>query len=109
VLQRLLTDPHADVVALLLANPHLTEDDVLRIATARRSSAAVLGLLHRSPRWSVNPRVRMALVRNPKFPLPLALQQVGLLNAAELRELAHDVRLPPPLRTAMQRRVRPGM
>ncbi len=109
VLQRLLTDPHADVVALLLANPHLTEDDVLRIATARRSSAAVLGLLHRSLRWSVNPRVRMALVRNPKFPLPLALQLVGLLNGAELRELAHDGRLPPPLRAAVQRRVRPGM
>lgn len=109
VLQRLLTDPHADVVALLLANPHLTEDDVLRIATARRSSAAVLGLLHRSPRWSLSPRVRVALVRNPRLPLPLALQLVGLLDAVELRSLARDVRLPPALRAALERRVRPGM
>ncbi|MBL8946383.1 MAG: hypothetical protein JNK45_24670 [Myxococcales bacterium] len=109
VLQRLLTDPHADVVALLLANPHITEDDVLRIATARRSSAEVLGLLHRSPRWSLSARVRVALVRNPRFPLPMALQLVGLLDAVEIRELAHDARLPPALRAAMQRRVQPGM
>jgi hypothetical protein len=109
VLQRLLTDPHADVVALLLANPHLTEDDVLRIATARRSSAAVLGLLLRSPRWSASPRVRVALVRNPRLPLPFALQLVGLLDGTQLRELAHDPRLPPPLRAAMERRVRPAV
>ncbi len=109
VLQRLITDPHADVVALLLANPHVTEDDVLRIATARRSSAAVLGLLLRSPRWSASPRVRVALVRNPKLPLPFALQLVGLLDAAQTAELAHDARLPLQLRAALERRVRPRM
>ena len=109
VLQRLLVDPHPDVVALLLANPHLTEDDALRVATARRSSAAVLGLLLRSPRWSASPRVRLALVRNPRLPLSLALQLVGLLNAVELLELSRDARLPLPLRVAMERRVRPGM
>jgi len=109
VLQRLLTDPHEDVVALLLANPHLTEDDVLRIATARRSSAAVLGLLLRSPRWSASPRVRVALVRNPRLPLSFALQLVGLLDGTQLAELARDARLPLPLRAAMERRVRPQM
>ena len=51
VLERLLIDPHVDVVRLLLDNPHLTEDDVLRIATARQASAAVLGLVLRSRRF----------------------------------------------------------
>jgi hypothetical protein len=72
VIERLVTDPHTDVVALLLGNPHVTEDDILRIATARRSSAAVLNLVLQSRRFATSPRVRRALVRNPKLPVASA-------------------------------------
>lgn len=108
VLERLINDPSPDVVALLLANPHVTEDDVLRIATARRSTADVLRLLLRSPRWSASPRIRVSLVRNPRLPLPFALSLVGLLDATEARELAGDHLLPPALRAALARRIRPS-
>lgn len=107
VLTRLIADPHVDVVERLLANPHLTEDDVLRIATARRSSAAVLALLLRSPRWSRSPRIRRALVRNPRLPLQIALRLVGLLDSVELRDIAKDAHLAPQLRDALDRRLRP--
>ncbi|MFO0636413.1 MAG: hypothetical protein U0168_26580 [Nannocystaceae bacterium] len=109
VLVKLLVDPHADVVALLLANPHLTEDDVLRIATHRRSSAAILLLVLRSAKWSLSPRVRRALVRNPRMPLPVALRLVGLLDAGELRDIAADAHLAPRLRDAVLRRLQPHM
>jgi hypothetical protein len=106
-LQRLLVDPHVEVVTLLLANPHVTEEDVLRIATARRSSAAVLARLLESPRWSTRVRVRRALVGNPRLPLPIALRLVGLLSAPELRDVALDPNLRAPLRAAIDRRLRP--
>ncbi len=107
VLERLLADPHADVVRLLLANPHVTEDDILRIATARHASAAVLGLVLRSRRFGPAPRVRRALVRNPRLPQATALRLVGLLNRCELEEIARDPHLPPRLRAAVRRRLRP--
>lgn len=107
VLQRLLVDPHADVVRLLLSNPHVTEDDILRIATARHASAAVLGLVLRSRRFGPAARVRRALVRNPRLPLATALRLVGLLNRQELGELADDPHLPPRLHAAVRRRLRP--
>ena len=107
VLMRLIADPHVDVVERLLENPHLTEDDVLRIATARRSSAAVLALLLRSPKWSRSPRIRRALVRNPRLPLQIALRLVGLLDSVELRDIAKDAHLAPQLREALDRRLRP--
>jgi hypothetical protein len=103
----LLVDPHADVVALLIANPHVTEDDVLRIATARRSTAAVLTLLLASPRWSTRARVRRALVGNPRLPLPIALRLVGLLSEAEMRDVGLDPNLRVELRAAIDRRLRP--
>ena len=107
VLERLFADPHVDVVQRLLKNPHVTEDDILRIATARASSAAVLGLVLRSRRWGILPRIRRALVRNPKLPLATALRLVGLLNRVEVKEIASDPHLPPRLAAALHRRLRP--
>jgi hypothetical protein len=106
-LERLVLDPHADVVELLVANPHVTEEDILRIATSRRSTAAVLMLVLRARRWGGRPRIRRALVRNPSLPLAAALRLAGLLNRVELRELAADPSLPPSLHDALSRRLRP--
>ncbi|MCX4243199.1 hypothetical protein [Paraliomyxa miuraensis] len=107
VLQRLLVDPHVDVVRLLLGNSHVTEDDILRIATARHASAAVLGMVLRSRRFGHTPRIRRALVRNPRLPLATALRLVGLLNRQELEEIDRDPHLPPRLAVAIRRRLRP--
>jgi hypothetical protein len=108
-LLRLIEDPHVDVVALLLANPHVTEEDVLRLATARRSSAAVLMLVLQSRKWSLRPRVRRALVRNPRLPLASALRLVGLLSETDLRELADDPGAPLKLVASTRRRLRAPM
>jgi hypothetical protein len=105
VLERLLVDPHVDVIELLLANPRLTEDDVLRIATARRASAAVLELVMNSRRWNVRTRVRQALLRNPGLPEAMALRLVGLCNRTQLRVLADDPALPDRIVAAVRRRL----
>ncbi|NVB40838.1 hypothetical protein G6O69_23565 [Pseudenhygromyxa sp. WMMC2535] len=105
VLERLIADPHVDVVALLLRNPRVTETDVLRIATSRRASAAVLQLIMRARRWSCQRRVQRALLRNPNMPEPAALRLVGLLSRAELREFGNDPALPERIRHAIRRRL----
>lgn len=106
-LERLVVDPHEDVVALLLGNPHMTEEDILRIATSRRSSAVVLQLVLDARRFGNRPRVRKALLRNPRTPLATALRLVGLLNRAEQRELASDPAIHSALRKAARRRLAP--
>lgn len=106
-LTRLLSDPHADVVRLLLANPHVTERDILQIATSRRSSPAVLELVQQAPRWGTNPRIRVALIRNPGLPSATSLRLLGLLNRVDLRELARDPTVPAAVRQALRRRLRP--
>ncbi len=106
VLQRLLIDPHADVVRLLLANPRLTEDDVLRIATARRASPEVLTLILRNRRWLCRPRIRLALIQNPTLPSASAVRLLGLLNRSQQRSLAREQRLPSAVLIALRRRLR---
>lgn len=107
VLTRLLHDPHVDVVRLLVANPHVTEGDILKIVTSRRSKAPVLALVLQADRWATNPRIRMALLRNPNLPTASALRLLGLLNRVELRELARDPALSKAIQVALARRLRP--
>jgi hypothetical protein len=86
-MQRLLGDPHPDVIARLLRNPRITEDDVVRLAAKRPGNVAVLAEIARSTKWLHRPRVRMALVMNPSTPLDVAARMTRLLLRSEL-ELA---------------------
>jgi hypothetical protein len=89
LVQRLLADPHPDVIGRCLRNPRLTEDDVLRLAARRPGRAAVLAEVARS-RWAHRPRVRIAIVLNPATPLEMALRIAGLLLRPELELVARS-------------------
>jgi hypothetical protein len=86
-LEKLLRDPHPAVIQNLLANPRMTEDDVVRLAARRPAFPEVIAQIAKSPVWSSRPRVRMALVQNPGSPPAIAVPLVGLLIRSELREV----------------------
>jgi hypothetical protein len=94
----LLRDPHPAVVAILVDNPHVTESDILKIASRRPSVPESLSNLAVHPRWGVRHAIKRALVMNPSTPLADAIRIVTTLRAAELAELAEDPALPEALR-----------
>jgi hypothetical protein len=83
LMQRLLADPHPDVIRRCLRNPRVTEDDVVRLAARRPCRGDVLVEIARS-KWTHRPRVRLALVMNPSTPVEMALRIAGLLLRPEL-------------------------
>lgn len=91
-------DPHPDVIAILLGNPHLTEADVVTVAARRPAVPETLLKIAEHPRWSIRHAVKRALIWNPSTPLDVALRLATTLRAAELREIAADATLPTPLR-----------
>jgi hypothetical protein len=94
----LLRDPHPAVIAILLDNPHITEADIVRIASARPAVPASLAQVAVHARWSVRHAVKRALVLNPSTPLADAIRIATTLRFQELRALAADESLPEPLR-----------
>ena len=88
MMDRLLRDPHPDVIRMVLANPKVTEEDVLALAARRPCRPDVLTEIARQPRWAHRPRIRMALVLNPDTPLEIAAPVAGLLMRHELRLVA---------------------
>ncbi|MFN0250549.1 MAG: hypothetical protein ACKV2T_26955 [Kofleriaceae bacterium] len=94
----LTRDPHPAVVEILLGNPHVTEAEILRIASFRPAVPEALTKIAAHPRWSVRHAIKRALVMNPGTPLADAIRIATTLRTQELVELSTDPLLPEPLR-----------
>ena len=99
-LDRLLRDPHPDVIRNVLVNPRLTEDDVVRLAARRPAFSDVLTEIARHADWSQRARVRRALVQNPFTPADVAVPLVRLLIRPELVEVMSAPAVPAIVRAA---------
>jgi hypothetical protein len=88
-LDRLLFDPEPSVIRNLLNNPHITEQDVIRLAARRPIPAAVIKQIQES-RWGERYRVRLALVCNPYTPTELSVKLTGFLLKKELVMVSGD-------------------
>jgi len=88
LLTRVLTDPHPDVIRLLLGNPMIIETDIIRLAARRPAHPEICREIAGSPRWMVRYPVQLTLVKNPGTPRDVALPLVALLRRPDLNEIA---------------------
>jgi hypothetical protein len=102
LLDRLLLDPDPTVIRNVLGNPHVTEREVVRVAAHRPQNPRVFREILRSPRWSLAAEVRKAVVWNPDAPVEMAKRLLPLLDQRDLREVAVEASIRPPIRRAAQ-------
>lgn len=105
LLARVLRDPHPHVIRILLGNPTLTENDVVRLCARRPISTEVLREVFKSARWIVRYPIKLALSLNPYTPLDIALQLAPHLQSQDLRRLLAAEELDVLLREAVRRMV----
>ncbi len=99
-LDRLRHDRNPAVVRILLANPRVTETDVVRIAAMRPTNPDCLAVVFAHGRWIRRYRVRVALALNPSTPLDIALTLLPQLMLPELRYAAAGEKLDPAVQDA---------
>ena len=100
LLERLLGDPHPDVIRGVLRNPRLTEDDVVRFVARTPGRPELIAEVARSPKWAHRPRVRLAIVLNPLAPTEIAIPLCGLLLRHELRLVVDSTNVAAAVRAA---------
>lgn len=88
LLARVLRDPHPDVIRILLDNPALVEDDVVRLCARRPVRPQVLVQVFQHPRWVLRYRIRLTLALNPYTPDDITLQLLPHLTPSDLRDVA---------------------
>ncbi|MBW2526267.1 MAG: hypothetical protein JRI23_18950 [Deltaproteobacteria bacterium] len=90
-LNKMMSDPHPMVLRILLGNPKITEEDVVRMATRRPAVPAVLAEIAKT--WTRRARVRMAVVLNPGAPPAVSVPVLSLLAGHELRQVIRSTQL----------------
>ena len=98
MLEHVLRDPHPDVVVILLDNPHMTERDVIFLASRRPCLPATLEAIALSLRWRTRYSVKRTLVLNPNTPVHLTMRLATTLRDVDLRAVVGDSNLAASLR-----------
>ena len=84
----LMQDPNRVVQLAVLENPKITSSEVVGFANSRNISDEALRKIADNREWFKLYPVRLALVKNPKTPVGIALKLVATLNPQDLKLLA---------------------
>ncbi len=99
----IMRDPAAqNLHRFVIRNPHLQLDEVCQIARMATTTGEIFTYIASQPDWARRPEVALALVRNPKVPVSLAVKMLNHIPAADIRQLAKA----PNVRDAIQRAAR---
>lgn len=104
----LVQDSDPQVLFALLKNPRLGTDEVLRVAKSSFLSFQAAELILKTQPWFANLDVRVALVHNPKLPMPFALRIMPTLPDNEVRVIARGAATSMPLKQAALKRLQGG-
>ena len=78
---------------ILLRNPHVTEADVLTIASRRPTLAQSQEHILANARWRARHRVKRALVLNPYSPPSIGVRLACCLGDLDLKAVSNDPNL----------------
>jgi hypothetical protein len=108
----LVAEGHAQVIAVALENPYLTEAQILKALSRDKLPVTVIPAIIQHRKWSISYNVRLALVRHPSSPLATILGYLPELTVSDLRELSAPGIVSENLRryllAEVQRRMRAG-
>jgi hypothetical protein len=90
----LLKDGNSEVQDAVISNSRITEVEIVAFARSAKIGPPLLGKIAANRDWLKNYQLRLALVNNPKTPLPLALKLITTLRDADLTNLAKSKVLP---------------
>jgi len=91
------------VIVELLRNPNLIEDDIVTMINHQLTPSVVLATIGRDYKWKVRYPIRLALVRNDRTPLPVALGFLSSLRKPDLKAVGSAPKTPELIRCAADR------
>lgn len=96
----LLRDPNRIVAMAAIKSPLVKETEVIRVAQSRSANDDVIRHITLNRDWLKIHQVKVALVANPKCPLPTAMRLLPHMRLVELRNLARSKNISSALRGA---------
>jgi hypothetical protein len=89
----------------VLRNPGIALDEVLAMAKLSTVSPELLKQISDRKEWAHRPDIALALIRNPKLPVPVAIKLLDHVSPAELRQLAKGTHTHGAIQAAARKKV----
>jgi hypothetical protein len=96
------------VQASLVRNPKITLDEIVQLARMPHLAPDAAEAMRDHPSWGLSPQVAIALVRNPRTPITMAIQLVAKIGPAELRQVAKGLGVRTAVAQAARKRLLEG-
>ncbi len=99
----LIKDTNQSVALSVLNNAAMSEDEIAQVAGSRSVIDEVLTLISRRREWLGKYQVCLALVRNPRIAVGVAIRLLPKLSVRDLRSLSRDRNISDAVRTGAGR------
>lgn len=90
----LIRDSNKLVCTAVIRSPRITDGEVLSCAANRAINEEVLRTIYNNREWTKSYKIKMALMKNPKVPLTVAIKFLNTLREADIKELSRDKNVP---------------
>jgi len=90
----LLRDSNKLVCMAAVTSPRITDGEIMTLANSRTINSDVLRHIYSDREYLKVYAIKMALVKNPKVPLPTALKFLYTLQEKDIKELSRDRNVP---------------
>jgi len=101
----LLRDHNKMIHGYVVRNSQIQLDEVVAIARMTTVAIEVLTFIASRREWAERPEIALALVRNPRTPVPLALRMLDHVMPGDLRQLAKQSNVREPIQRAARKKV----
>lgn len=90
----MIRDTNKLVAVAAIKNPRITEQEVKMTAMSRQVNEEVIRLITMNNEWTKSYGVKLALLNNPKTPMPIAMRFLPLMRAQDIKGVAKSKNLP---------------
>jgi hypothetical protein len=90
----LLRDSNKLVALAVIHSPRITDGEVHAVANNRAANDDVLRVIYNNREWLKSYTLKLALVKNPKTPLPVSMKFLSTLRESEIKDLARNKNVP---------------
>ncbi len=78
------------ILTNLIQNPRITDAEILRLAKAKDLPLEILNMISKKKEWMKKYSLKLALVQNPRTPIPLGLKLLRSIRDGDVRKLARS-------------------
>lgn len=92
--QLAIKDPNKIVALAGIRSPRITDGEIEMAANSRVVHEEVTKFIYNNREWTKNYAVKLALVKNPKVPLAVAIRYLPLLQEHDQKDIANNRNVP---------------